>query len=68
MHKHEISKPKIALIVSSGGVESISVLPGQQQGTRAGCYDLCSDLADEIELFDDVIKRKFGFIDKTKAQ
>lgn len=65
MHKHEISKPKIALIVSSGGVESISVLPGQQQGTRAGCYDLCSHLADEIEQFDISVKRKFGFVERT---
>jgi len=68
MHKHEISKPKIALIVSSGGVESISVLPGQQQRIRAESYSFCSHLSDEIELFDDVIKRKFGFTDKTKAQ
>lgn len=60
--------PRIALTITSDGVESVSVLPGGGSDGRVAGYGLCAFLEDEINSFDDSIKQKFGNENRTNKE
>lgn len=49
---------KIAVIVSLDGIESISLLPGEQGHEISESSQLCTYLDSEISEFDEAIRRK----------
>lgn len=49
--------PKIAIVVTPSGVDSVSVLSDESQA-RTEAYSLCTRLAKEIDDFDIAVRKK----------
>ncbi|MFI5322872.1 MAG: hypothetical protein ACHQ6U_04940 [Thermodesulfobacteriota bacterium] len=54
---------KLAIIVSAGGVESVTIISDGKE-TRAEGRSLCEFLENEISDFESAIKNKFNNFDK----
>jgi len=50
--------PKIAIVVSRDGVETISVLSSDPRVRKEG-FRLCEEISEEIAEFERIIKQKF---------
>lgn len=51
--------PKIAIILTPGGIDTVTVLSSGQMARKAG-YRLCSLLEDEISAFEAAILKKLN--------
>lgn len=60
-------KPKIAIILSREGIDTISVLSADSE-ERKEAYNLCSLIEDEIENFQRAITSKIQHAEKEKEK
>lgn len=58
-------KPKIALIISPDGIETITLL-GKEGNERTAASSLYSSIEQELQDFELIIKRKFNDCNKLK--
>lgn len=54
-------KPKIAIILTPDGIDTVTVLSTGSEARKAG-YRLCSILEDEIHKFEQAIKEKLKML------
>jgi hypothetical protein len=50
-------RPKIAIILTPCGIDSVSVLPGESD-TRLAGYEFCSLLEEDLQAFETAIRQK----------